>query len=174
MFFFSPPTLPPQEAPAQATQKSHASVMPSITHAIGICQPVSTFQTPPPIRERGDYAIDPIFQARNYFSTYKHMQITEAAEKIISSQPKNGSLISDGDAYIYLPNPNYLGSDGATFLVNLGDKKVSVIYYFYVTPGQVQEGEDTADGGARYRKLCPHGYSWKISTLSPGWQQRFR
>jgi hypothetical protein len=63
--------------------------------------------------------------------------------------------------YRYHPTPDYYGQDRATMFVEIGSRKVKVIYFFNVMQRVVSgnEGYDPYED----KKLCPNGIFWKIS-----------
>jgi hypothetical protein len=153
---------------AQAAPKDVGS---QAMRTIGYCMPVPTFQAPPPIKQQGEYSLSLLAAAQNYFDLFEHKTVNATGTVALLESPKHGSLIDDtGGDYRYLPNSNYLGKDSATFLVDLGGRKVKVVVFFHVTDGPVYPGPDTADGGAAYNALCKQGAVWKISSLSPDLQ----
>ena len=91
--------------------------------------------------------------------------IYNAAKISISQGPSHGKLEDErGGDYRYVPTPDYYGQDRATLLVEIGGRKVKVVYFFNVlpgVPGGTDEGAPQED-----KKYCPKGEIWKISSTS--------
>ncbi|RUL68507.1 Ig-like domain-containing protein [Dyella choica] len=167
MFIFSQPNAPSQSDTvivAQASQVNHGARR---EHILGICQAIPSFQkTPPTINEQGEYVLSFPAAGSDYFQMYENKVLPDTGTATVQSQPKHGILEDDGGGnYTYLPNPGYLGEDGATFLVDLNSQKVKVIYFFHVIEGHADMNSD------RFQSLCKDGGMWQISALSASKKQ---
>ena len=158
MFVYSPPSTPSQTV--MVAQVNKARTGSQSEHVLGLCIAVPTFQTPPPPEESGEYVLSLPVDAQNYFTTYENKTVPDTGTVSVLSQPKHGTLeAAEGGVYVYLPNPGYLGKDGATFLVDVNGQKVKVIYFI-----RVIEGHAESDSG-RFAALCKNGDMWQISAL---------
>lgn len=113
------------------------------TRAIGICSP----------KPNHDYSsengISPVTSARGYFKLYEHRTVTGKPITTVLQQPAHGvlRLVTEADGkrfgegrfvatnqlYVFLPDPDYVGKDSATILVDFAGVKVQVKYYFQAT-----------------------------------------
>ncbi len=154
------PDVPPQYAQVlivQASQAQQSADKPDRT--IGVCSLVEN-----PIRMEGEQysainGITPVSAVQVYYQNTENLlgpgSVTvlrspqHGTLKPTSSDPKDGS-------YWYLPKPDYFGPDRATFLVEVGGKKVRTEYFFRVVAG-------VADSFYENKEFCPKGEQWKIS-----------
>jgi len=182
MFILDMPNVPPQDVPviiAQAEQAQQSTT--SKERKMGVCKPIANL---PGVAPHLGNLISPIVQAGIYSYLYEHQEIDRSAYATATASvlqnPKHGvmRLVTEADrgtlfsrssgpldpaapaAYVYLPEQGYLGNDSATFLVDIGGKKIKVVYYFKVVDHPVGNDGDM--------EICKTGPYWKISTnLSP-------
>ncbi|MBC3936228.1 cadherin-like domain-containing protein [Undibacterium sp. CY7W] len=125
-------------------------------------------------------AFDPAHEAYIYLKRYEHKIVSGQAKVTVLQPPKHGlvRLLDESDrgvifpkdaapvdpndgTYLYLPENGYLGKDRATILVELGGKKVKIIYFFEAVDGPAGEPETI-------EARCPYKVSdWKISSNLP-------
>jgi hypothetical protein len=87
----------------------------------------------------------------------------EAAKVQILKQPKHGKILTrDGFRFKYLPQDGYTGNDEAIVLVNIGGKRVKVVYFIKVLDVSTQTKSDYENYERVYRKHCKKG-EWRIS-----------
>ncbi|MES2770770.1 MAG: hypothetical protein V4623_02150 [Pseudomonadota bacterium] len=172
MFAMDMPNVPPQNQPLMIAQANQAQSASTKMRTFGICFPA------PNELFSLENVTDPKVASIEYLWRYEHRRIikTEPATVSILQEPKHGvlRLMTEADrgtlfsdtagpidpsdpAYVYLPNPGYLGKDKAIFLVEIGGVKVKVIYFLQAIDGPIGD----------IQTLCgKRGYSWNIS-LSP-------
>lgn len=164
------PNAPPQYVPviiAQANQAQAGETRPP--RMIGVCAPV------PNHNYSLENVIEPIIEARTYFSAYENRKVSGTPTVAVLQQPKHGLLrmVTEADrgklfsatsgpidtanpGYAYLPEQDYDGKDNATILVDFGaDLQVRVKYYFQ---GVIGLGSDWEEMYCRKT-----GTEWKIS-----------
>ncbi len=165
MFVMDVPDVPPQYAPVVIAQTTQARRTQAETDGtIGVCQLVSN-----PIRklESGAYSavnsVGPLGATGVYLYRQEGKKIGEMGTVTILNEPAHGILEpiegARGTGFYFIPEPDYIGSDRATFLVEAGGKKYRVEYFI-----QVQTGIGVGD--YENPQLCPNGEYWKIS-LNP-------
>ncbi|MEQ1525371.1 MAG: hypothetical protein ABL911_01320 [Gallionella sp.] len=130
--------------------------------------PFTTFTTPftSPFT-KGSYsainAVEPIGAAQLYFRDFEHHEVLGSTVVTVLRSPQHGVLepASVGyGTYSYLPELGYFGQDSATFLVEMDGKKIRVEFSFKVLHGVADDYTKE-----QYKKLCPKGGSWKISSI---------
>jgi hypothetical protein len=164
MFPMAMPDVPPQYTQmivAQAPQPEQGAKKPD--RVIGFCGLVEN-----PIRKVNQQysavnSVDPTGAAQVYFESVEHRDIRGPGLVAVSRNPQHGSLEpatseANDRTYVYLPKPGYLGSDRATFLVELSGRKIRVEYFFRVM-------ESVPEAEHNDKRLCPRGLVWKISSL---------
>ncbi len=152
-------------AMAEAPQPSQRNQPILIDRTIGLCHLVNSTG----VGSGSDplspiYVISPAESVRDYlgviekkfFSYEKEIKVT------LIQGPEHGILKAkaSGD-YRYTPEADYIGTDHATFLVEIGDLKVKGVYNLKVIDGGAIGGTEGQD-----KKNCPKGMYWKIS-LAP-------
>jgi hypothetical protein len=159
MFVMDVPNIPPQYAPmmiAQAVQAQGNADKSDRT--VGVCSLVEN-----PMRYTGINGIGPIGAAQVYFQSVERQEISPVGSVRLLSSPRHGTLEPRADApggYLYRPEADYFGPDRATFLVEMGGKKIRVEYFFRVLQG-------VADTYYEDKQYCPKGEYWKISLSRP-------
>ncbi len=159
------PDVPPQYAQVMIVQAFQAQQSAGKTdRTIGVCSLVEN-----PIRMEGNQysainSFGPIGAARIYFRSVENREIPGPGLVTVVRNPQHGTLKPLGSdpkdrSYVYLPKPGYFGADRATFLVEMGGKKIRTEYFFKVLDG-------VADGDYQDKEFCPKGEQWKIS-LNP-------
>lgn len=110
--------------------------------------------------------------AQDYLIRYEHkdpmdVDISRVQIKLlaVTRQPEHGSLtMTKNDPYpsaLYLPDAGYFGKDRIEATVAVGKDVVRVVYNFVVQRKAVDNLQNV-----EYRKLCPKGFTWKISGTS--------
>jgi len=160
-----PPDVPPQYAPVVIAEASQAKRQ-STERTIGVCHLVENKPEP-------DFAalssMDPFGEASVYLERVEGVKFDWKSiswKTTVLQAPEHGRFESnEKGVFVYLPSDrNYLGSDRATLLVEIGGYKVKVIYHFNVmsdVPGSGAQGSPEQD-----KRFCPNGRVWKIS-LNP-------
>lgn len=134
---------------------------------IGVCQLIQGADKPPSAFN----AMSPTTAAWIYLRRVENLAKVVTEETFVNAKTTllkgatHGALkyigTEQGEAYYrYYPDSGYAGADQATFLVEMGNYKVTLIYHFKVG------GEFGAtDGYNSYddKKNCPNGMYWKIS-----------
>jgi hypothetical protein len=172
MFIPDMPNVPPQNVPVMIAQANQAQAGDKTkARAFGTCFPMPS----------GGDALSPLVSAKTYFLLYEpQTTFTEPATLTVLQQPKHGilRLMTEADrgiyfsstsapidpndpGYLYFAEKGYLGDDKASFLIERGGIKVTVVYFL-----KVFEGSFGASGGDSYCEDT--GERWKISsTLAP-------
>ncbi len=133
------PAVPPQYAQVMIVQASQAQrSADKLDRTIGVC---SLVENPIRMEEIPDPGLVTVLRNPRHGTL-----------KPLGSDPKDRS-------YVYLPKPDYFGPDRATFLVEIGGKKIRMEYFFRVVAG-------VADSFYENKEFCPNGERWKIS-LNP-------
>src|SRR6266567_7206084 len=159
------PAVPPQYAQVMIVQASQSLLSSDkLYRTIGVCSLVEN-----PIRMEGNQysavnSFGPIGSAQIYFRSVEHREIPDPGLVTVLRNPRHGTLKPLGSdpkdrSYVYLPKPDYFGPDRATFLVEIGGKKIRMEYFFRVVAG-------VADSFYENKEFCPNGERWKIS-LNP-------
>jgi len=155
-----PPDVPPQYAPviiAQATQTQQGDTKTDRT--IGVCQLIENPPIPPTTAVN---SFTPLGSASVFLEKQEHRKLDWSSWKVTVLQgPEHGTLEMGTRGGRYHPAPDYRGPDRATFLVQIGNLKVKVLYFFKVQFG----GFGGTEGYDPYldKKNCPQGRLWKIS-----------
>jgi hypothetical protein len=163
MFPMATSDVPPQYTQmivAQAPQPRQGASKPDRT--IGVCNLVEN-----PIRMDGEHysaanGFGPIGAAQVYFQSVENREIPGPGLAVVSRKPQHGTLeptSREEISYWYVPKGDYLGPDHATFLVELGGRKIKVEHFFRVM-------ESVPELGHEDKRLCPRGLVWKISLNS--------
>ena len=157
-------------APARAAQaQPQASVgSTKIDRTIGVCHLINNPPLPPltaanVISPTG--SVWSYLQRENLIPEQLTDEMFSTAKATLLQGAGHGELkVTASGNYRYHPTPDYLGTDRATFLVEMGGYKVKVVYHFQMISG----GLDEKDGPGSYedKKNCPNGEEWKIS-LNP-------
>lgn len=164
------PDVPTQTAPVVIAMAAHDKKSTTKTdHTIGICHLIEN----PPGSPSAVNSMSTVLAVWGYLERQAQLppeQLTvemyKAAKLSLLQGPKHGTLEMGTSGALYHPTSGYFGSDRATVLVEIGDRKVKVLYFFnvmsYVPPGM--EGYNPH----KDKKLCPQGKGrvWKIS-LNP-------
>ncbi len=160
MFILDTPNVAPESAPAMIAQVNQANKTKAISERmLGVCHVVPNYQPLPSPGGQGEYVIDPITQAKEYFNLFEHRIVAGSANSTILSTPRNGELAIDGGVYAYLPKAGFIGKDSATVLVEIGGYKVKVKYFFQAVNHEL--------GNNGFEEACQKtGYRWKISRAS--------
>lgn len=160
MFIPDMPNMPPQDRPVVAAQVGAADAVPN--RMLGLCKGV-----PASLAHQGiPYSLGPLGNAEQYFKWYESRDITipPITQVTVITAPKHGQYVMTPSttvggyaSYSYMPDPGYLGGDSLTLKVELGDKSVTLKYFFKI--GAVSD--DAANS------LCKGmGLHWKIATIS--------
>lgn len=158
--------FPPDQASTQPPMMIVAAANPTKERVIGVCQAVEGDQ---PVEGGG---ISFGGSAQQYLRLYEHknpmdVDISRVQIKLlaVTQLPKHGRLeISKNDPYqgaYYYPDAGYFGKDRIEATVAVGKDVVRVVYNFVVQRKAVDNLQNT-----EYRKLCPKGFTWKISGTS--------
>ena len=137
----------------------NSSAQPTREKVLGLCEGV-----PAGLAYQGiPYSLGTLGDAQQYFKLYEgqNIEIPPTTQVSIVASPKHGKFVvkaatsATGYAdYTYLPAVGYLGKDSLTLRVELGEKSVSLVYFFRIQ----NVGDDAADS------LCNKtGRHWKIS-----------
>ena len=154
MFVMDMPDVPPQFAPVVIAQASQAQKGDATAdRTIGVCQ---LLENPPNPPDTAVNSVGVLGAVRNYFYIVERREIEGSGKVTVLQNPEHGTLEMGSVGGRYHPALDYYGPDRATFLVEIGSRKVKVIYFFQVLDGVTDE---------RYERLCPKEY-WKIS-LNP-------
>jgi hypothetical protein len=149
------PALPPhaQVMVVQAPQAQRS--LGRMDRIIGVCGLVGN-----PMHDSALNSVAPTAAALIYFHNIGELLDVGSGVATVLSKPQHGTLKPNPDApggYLYLPGTHYFGPDRATFVVEIGNKRVRVEYFFKVLEGGV------ADGDYQDKELCPMGTLWKVS-----------
>lgn len=165
------PNVPPLNVPVMIVQANQAQPSDAATmRTLGVC-----FPAPNKIYSL-ENVIEPKGEARAYLRMYERQTVRDSATITVLQQPKHGilRLVTEADRgklfddsasavdpaaglYAYLPEKGYVGKDRATVLVDYGDIKVKVEYFFQAING-VLGNTGSSD---RCRDTGPY---WKISS----------
>jgi hypothetical protein len=158
-----PPDVPVQNTPVVIAMASHdKKAAAKADRTIGVCHLI---ENQPDSRYSAVNNISPLGQASVYLEKQEHLKLDWKSWKLsVLQKPKHGTLEMGTSAGQYYPTPDYFGPDRATFLVEIGKRKVKVLYFFKVMP-EVAGGND-AYNPYYDKKNCPKGKVWKIS-LNP-------
>ena len=168
--FDLPSDIPPQTstiivAQASNTQKSDLR----IDYSIGACQLIQN----PPNQPTATNTMSPVLLVYGHLKNSEKLspdkltaEIYNAASFKMVKNPKYGKLVLEKniDAAEYLPNdPNYIGNDRSSIIVNFGNLNIKVTYFFKLmrtVPGGT-EGFDPYED----KENCPNGIVWKINEI---------
>src|SRR6266702_3128030 len=157
------PDLPPHYAQVMVVQADAPKQGAAKTdHTIGVCHLIQNPPTPP---DTAVNVISPLVSASLYLQERERKTLDWKFWKVSVLQgPEHGVLEMGARGGYYRATGNYIGSDHATLLVEIGDLKVNVIYFFKVSKGGIggTEGYDPYED----KKNCPKGKTWKVS-LNP-------
>ena|SRR6266568_8178349 len=159
------PDVPPQHAPvviAQAPQTKQTNA--TTDRTIGVCQLIENPPNPPGSAVN---TLDPTLSAWTYFNRQERptpgwltTDAYNAAKVSILRGPAHGAVKDEGSGgYRYAPTSDYYGQDSAALLVEIGDIKVKLIYFFKVLHGVGGGDQDPY----KDKGNCPKGEMWKIS-----------
>lgn len=163
------PDVSPQYASvvviAQASQAQKGDAKTDRT--IGVCQLIENPPIPP---ETAVNTLDPTLSAWTYLKRQERptpgwptTDAYNAARVSIVRGPAHGAVKDEGSGgYRYAPTSNYYGQDSATLLVEIGELKVKLIYFFKVLHGVGGGDQDPY----KDKENCPKGEMWRIS-LNP-------
>jgi len=165
LFMDVPPDVPVMYAPVVIAQATQAKDATKLDRTIGVCQLINSLT--------GDigrdpqsliYVIVPVLTVSDYINRFEKRFVGLEGKATLLQGAAHGTVKDEGDQYYrYVPNLNYLGSDRATFLVEIGGLKVKVVYHLKVINGGAIGGTEADD-----KQNCPNGMFWKISsTLAP-------
>ncbi len=153
--------MPPPYAPVVIAQASPSQLGNTTTdRTIGVCHLAQNTQ-----RDTAVNVISPLVSASLYLQERERKTLDWKFWKVSVLQgPEHGVLEMGARGGYYRATGNYIGSDHATLLVEIGDLKVNVIYFFKVSKGGIggTEGYDPYED----KKNCPKGKTWKVS-LNP-------
>ncbi len=155
MFVMDMPDVPPQYAQVMIVQASQAQQSAGKTdRTIGVCSLVQN-----PMREAAFNEVGPIGAALVYFHNIGELLDVGSGAATVLSQPRYGTLKPNADApggYLYLPKPGYFGPDRATFLVEVGGKKVRMLppQYAQLMIVQASQSQKTPAKADRTIGLC--------------------
>ena len=162
MFPIAAPNLPPTEAPVMIALTDQAKQSDNKTHKLGVCMVVSNFRPLPPLGVQGAYVVDTEADSALYFINHENRDVSDKVTTVVLKNAMHGTLNDDGNgAYVYFPNPDYVGKDTAIIEVDRNGLKVQVTYYFHDVSRGVDSYEDDYTCGKQ-------GRSWKISSGSSG------
>ena len=162
-FMDVPPDVPVQYAPVIVAQASQSQDPAKIDRTIGVCHLVNSLGVAGrDVPLSPVYVISPAETVSDYINIFEKRYVGLEGNITLLQGAEHGELKKeDGKYYRYTPVANYIGSDHATFLIEIGGLKVKAVYYFKVIDGGAigaTEGQD--------KKNCPKGMFWKISTPS--------
>ncbi len=159
------PDVPPQYAAVVIAQASQAQKGDAKTdRTIGVCHLIENPPIPPGSAVN---AISPALSVGDYLKKQEHLtpeQLTaemfKTAKTSVLQGPGHGDLrVTPSGNYRYFPESDYFGPDRATLLVEIGGRKVKLIYFFNVLHGVGGGDQDPYQD----TKNCPKGELWKIS-----------
>src|SRR3989338_7256120 len=163
LFMDVPPEMPAQYAPVMVAQASQAQDPAKTDRTIVVCQLVNSFDlsgSDDPLSPI--YVISPVGNVSDYINMFEKRYVGLEGKVTLLQAPAHGELkVTVSGNYRYTPVVDYIGSDRATFLVEIGGLKVKAVYHFKVIDGGAIGGTEWDD-----KKNCPKGYLWKISTTS--------
>jgi hypothetical protein len=154
-----PPDVPPQYAPvviAQASQTGSTKVNGERT--IGVCHLIENRVES---RLSAKNSLSPVVAAWGYLTYTEHRLIDQDARRAATVKllqpPEHGELEIDSRGRAgYFPNtPDYFGTDRATVLVEMGEYKIKLLYFFKLMRSvpSANEGYDPYEDP----KYCPQG-----------------
>ncbi|MCW8900624.1 MAG: hypothetical protein OQK95_08150 [Gammaproteobacteria bacterium] len=135
-------------------------------YIIGVC---SLVKNPPVPEDTAENVLSPRGQTSVYLREKENRKLdwSHWSVKVLSA-PQHAELKESGSAnFHYIPTEkDYLGPDKTTFLVEIGEITIKVIYHFKVM--RVVGGTDGYDP---YVEHCPKGIVWKISSYTSNLEQ---
>lgn len=159
----TPPEVPAMYAPVVIAQAPQAQEPAKTDRTMGVCHLVNSFDLSVSDDPQSPiYVISPAATVSDYMAVFEKRYLGIEGKATLLQAPSHGELkITASGNYRYTPIANYIGSDRATFLVEIGDLKVKAVYHFKVIDGGAIGGTEGYD-----KKNCPKGMYWKISTTS--------
>lgn len=140
------------QTPAQNPTKTDRTI--GECHLVNSINPLRTFRPESPI-----YSVNPIETVNAYFVIIEKRDVGLEGRTTLLHGPEHGAVKEEWNQnYRYIPNPDYLGSDQASFLVEIGGLKIKAVYHFKVIDGGAIGGTEDND-----KVNCPKGMFWKIS-----------
>lgn len=168
MFILDAPHVPPQYAPVMIAQAGSAQQQgeKNLDATIGVCMPIPS---PVVMPESAEYQISPESAAATYFDRTEHIELYQylrSATVTVVQQPKHGKLIGDSGSRYY-PAAGYTGNDSITYLVELGGKRIKMVYFLQVV-GQGAGNQNYYQGAGSNHDVCPKSqlFPWKISSIT--------
>jgi hypothetical protein len=105
------------------------------------------------------YVISPAETVSDYINRFEKRYVGLEGKITLLQGAEHGELKEEGGKYFrYTPVVGYIGSDRATFLVEIGGLKVKAVYHFKIIDGGAIGGTEADD-----KQNCPKGMFWKIS-----------
>lgn len=160
---FDMPQDVPQYSPIVLVEASQAQQSVSTSSGtIGVCHLIQNPPVPPltavnvlaPVEELWNSSTE---QERPVGTKDAAMKTAKVS---LVQKPKHGELkVEENIYYRYHPAPDYYGLDSATLLVEMGGKKVNVIYSFKI--GSSSWGGTEGYDPYEDNKNCPKGRVWK-------------
>jgi hypothetical protein len=118
--------LPPQyEAPLIV-----AATTGKVDRTVGVCRPVGN-----PMRLTTVNSVGPLADTNFNIEISENRSVVPEGKIDLLRGPRHGTLQVNPEApggYLYLPVEDYVGSDRATFMVQIADRKIRVEYFFRV------------------------------------------
>jgi len=159
MFTLDLPDVSSQNAPVMIAQAD--AVRTAHDRVLGLCDGI-----PASLAYQGiPYSLGTLGDAQQYFRLYEgqNIEIPPTTQVSIVTAPKHGKFIvkpavsaTGYPDYTYLPEVGYLGKDSVTLKVELGEKSVTLMYFFNIQ----NVSDDEADS------LCNKtGAQWKVSYM---------
>jgi len=161
VFMDVPPNVPAQYTPVIVAQATQTQDPARTDRTIGVCHLVNSLG----VAGRDDplspvYVISPSETASDYINGFENRYVGLEGRITLLQGVEHGELREeDGKYYRYTPVADYIGSDRATFLIEIGGLKVKAVYHFKVIDGGAIGGTEADD-----KQNCPKGMFWKIST----------
>jgi len=163
MFVMDMPDLPPQYEQVMLVQASQSQqTKAQYERTIGLCALINNPPNAPKEPWAGSDGLSPVVAVSNYFRAVENNLDFkyEGGRASVLEKPKHGVLqATDGEGYYYFPEAGYLGTDRATFLVEIAGRKYKAVHYLRVM-------EIVPEDGRLDKRYCPNGRWWKIS-LNP-------
>lgn len=150
-----PPDVPPQYAPTLVAQASLVQAPLDLERTVGVCHFIDAR---PEAVTLAVNTFTPLRSASYYLRTVERKGVGREGSTTLLKGPAHGELENDAEGnYLFVAKPGYYGPDKASFLVEIGSYKVTVVYQFKIVPG--------VSGGAYWDnpEYCPKGRVWKIS-----------
>lgn len=156
-----PPDVPQQYAPVLVAEAPKTPAPASRERTIGVCKMLDG-RIDATTEKLAVNAFSPSMAAGFYFRQIEKIPVGSEGKTTLLQGPAHGELkVTPSGNYRFFPaSSDYFGPDQATFLVEIGEYKVKLVYHFRVMPGV---------GGGDYsleKDYCPNGGVWRIS-LNP-------